>query len=144
MTTSKFMNYFNTTLIFLLAALFIYAGVGKIVNPADFVEDIDNYRILPYLLVSIAAIILPWLEVISGISLIWGKFRTGALFIILGLSVLFLIAISSALIRGLDISCGCFSANNEATRIGLLKFVENILLLCAATYLYFQSVNERL
>ncbi|MBD3291032.1 DoxX family protein, partial [candidate division KSB1 bacterium] len=114
-------------------------GVSKILDPATFAEDIDNYRILPYLLVSIVAVVLPWLEVLCGISLISGKFKSGALFILVGLSLIFLIAISSALVRGLDISCGCFSTNNEATRIGLTKLFENIALLAATVFLFHQS-----
>lgn len=144
MQNNKLLKYVNKLLMLLLAAIFIYAGVSKIFNPAGFAEDIDNYRILPYLLVTVLAIILPWMEIISSLFLISGKCKDGALFILLGLSFIFLIAISSALIRSLDISCGCFSASNEATRIGVLKLVENILLLGTTAYLYFQSVEEKL
>ncbi|MBD3290046.1 DoxX family membrane protein, partial [candidate division KSB1 bacterium] len=66
------LKYFIYLLRWVIAALFIYAGVSKILDPATFAEDIDNYRILPYLLVSIVAVVLPWLEVLCGISLISG------------------------------------------------------------------------
>ena len=135
------LKYFVLLVRWIIAALFIYAGVSKILDPASFAESIDNYRILPYLLVSIVAVILPWLEVLCGILLFSGKLKSGALFILVGLSFIFLIAVTSALLRGLDISCGCFSTSNEGMRIGFTKLVENILLLTTTVFLYFHQQN---
>jgi hypothetical protein len=41
----------------------------------------------------------------------------------------FIIALSSALIRGLDIGCGCFSPSDQTDRINLLKIAEDLVLL---------------
>ena len=57
----------------LVAVIFIVAGITKILNPSTFAEDIDNYRMLPYLLVTIMAIVLPMVEVLCGIFLIVGR-----------------------------------------------------------------------
>ena len=70
-----------------LAAVFIYAGVIKIANPSGFVENIDNYQILPYLLVTIVALILPWVEVITGLALIFGRWLHGASTLIILMNV---------------------------------------------------------
>jgi putative oxidoreductase len=35
-------------------------------------KSINNYKLLPFPLVNIAAIILPWIEVVAGILLIFG------------------------------------------------------------------------
>ncbi len=112
----------------LIAALFIFAGISKILDPATFAKDIDNYRMLPYLLVTLMAIILPWLEVLCGIFLIIGNWKKGAAFLLLLLTFMFLIAISSAMARGLDITCGCFSRTLEGTRVGYSKLIEDIFL----------------
>jgi putative oxidoreductase len=119
-----------------IAGLFIYAGFSKILDPTSFVKAIDNYQILPYFWVTIAAIILPWIEVLCGVFLIFSKFRLGAAFILFGLSVIFFIAIASAVIRGLDISCGCFSSSGEATKLGLTRLFQEFLFLCATLFVY--------
>jgi len=112
----------------LIAALFIFAGISKILDPATFARDIDNYRLLPYLLVTLMAVILPWLEVLCGIFLIIGSWKKGAAFTLLVLTFMFLIAISSAFARGLDITCGCFSMTLEGTKIGYTRLIEDIIL----------------
>lgn len=124
-----------------VAALFIFAGVGKIQNPSEFVQHIDNYRLLPYILVTITGLILPWLEVICAIFLLFGFWRQGASLLLFLLSLLFLFVISSALIRGLDITCGCFALNEETTKISYLKLLENLILVVFTFFIYVKSTN---
>jgi uncharacterized membrane protein YphA (DoxX/SURF4 family) len=113
----------------LIAALFIFAGINKILNPANFAHNIDNYRLLPYLLVTLMAIILPWLEILCGIFLIVGRWQKGASLTLLVLIFMFLIAIGSAIARELDITCGCFSTSSEGTKVGYTRLIEDIILL---------------
>jgi uncharacterized membrane protein YphA (DoxX/SURF4 family) len=112
----------------LIAAIFIFAGITKILNPENFARDIDNYRMLPYLLVTIMAIILPWLEILCGIFLIIGKWEKGAAFMLLILTMMFLIAMSSAIFRGLDITCGCFAMTAEGTKVGMTRLIQDSIL----------------
>ncbi|MBN1155960.1 DoxX family membrane protein [candidate division KSB1 bacterium] len=120
-----------TILRILVGILFIFSGITKILNPSEFAWDIDNYRMIPYILVTLMAIILPWLELLCGILLMVGPFKKGASLILLFTSVMFLIAISSALFRGLNINCGCFSVNAESMKISIWKLIENIALFSA-------------
>ncbi len=97
----------------LLGAIFVYASLDKIIEPAAFAQAIANYQILPPAWVNAVALILPWLELVSGICLITGKLmRGGALAITLMLFV-FMGALGYNAYRGVDIACGCFSLNNE-------------------------------
>ena len=116
-------------LTWLVAAIFIFAGASKILKPDTFAKDIDNYRLLPYLLVTIMAVILPWLEALCGVFLIVGKWKKGAAFTLLVLAFMFLIAIGSAVARGLDITCGCFSNAIEGTKVGFTRLIEDGILL---------------
>ncbi|MFZ5517419.1 MAG: MauE/DoxX family redox-associated membrane protein [Candidatus Zhuqueibacterota bacterium] len=125
-----------TSTTWLVAIIFIGAGGSKIIDPAKFAMDIDNYRLLPYLLVTVAAVVLPWLEVMSGLALIVAKKRGGALLTLAGLSFMFILAMVSALVRGLDISCGCFSIDGEGARIGVLRLIQDVLLFAAILFLY--------
>jgi len=134
-------DYFILIVCWLVAVTFIFAGVGKIINPAHFAEDINNYRMLPYLLVTILAVVLPWLEVLCGLFLIIGFWRKGAALILLALSFIFFIAISSAMIRGLDISCGCFAVSPEAIKIGYKRLVEDFILFGMILMIYLNLLK---
>ncbi len=110
----------------ILGAIFIYAGYIKIIHPHDFAAMINNYGILPDGLINVSAIYLPWLEVLAGFALIFApRYREGASILITLMLLVFTAAILSALYRGLNISCGCFSVDPEASRIGWRKVAEN-------------------
>jgi putative oxidoreductase len=115
-----------------LGALFIFAGTGKILNPSAFAESIDNYRMLPYILVTLMAIILPWVEVIAGLLLVIGRWVKASSFIIIILNAIFIFALSSAIIRGLDIGCGCFTVGGSASKVGIVRLVEDVFYLVLA------------
>jgi uncharacterized membrane protein YphA (DoxX/SURF4 family) len=92
----------------LIGALFIYAGVVKIMDPVEFARDIDNYKMLPWKLGLGLALYLPWLEIFCGLALITRVFYRGGVFIVTALMSLFILASIAAKMRGLDVSCGCF------------------------------------
>ncbi|MEW6338068.1 MAG: MauE/DoxX family redox-associated membrane protein [Acidobacteriota bacterium] len=93
-----------------LGALFVGAAWHKIVAPGSFALDVATYDILPLALVNVAAITLPWIEIVAGALLLLG-FRTRAASVLVGgMMVLFLAALVVALARGLDMSCGCFAS----------------------------------
>ncbi|MBD3383453.1 DoxX family membrane protein [candidate division KSB1 bacterium] len=119
-----------------LAVVFIYSGIVKLINPAAFAVNIDNYAILPWFLVSLMSAVLPWLEVICGLAILSGKWLRGAALWIAAMNVVFIIAIASAMIRGLDISCGCHTTSTEGARVGLQKLAEDIVWLVSSLYLY--------
>ncbi|MFZ1221576.1 MAG: MauE/DoxX family redox-associated membrane protein [Chthoniobacterales bacterium] len=92
----------------LIGALFVYAGAVKIIDPAAFARDIDNYKILPWQPSVWLAFYLPWLEVLAGLALITRILFRGAVLIVTGLMIVFVVASIVAKARGLDVSCGCF------------------------------------
>ena len=122
-----------------LALIFIYAAAGKILHPAGFVNNIDNYRLLPYIAISVMAVILPWIEVMCGLLLIFGKWLWGASLILIVLNAVFIFAISSALARGLDIDCGCFTLLEAGAKVGLLRIVEDIVLLSMSLWIFVRA-----
>lgn len=109
-----------------LGLLFIYASLDKIWNPGLFAKSISNYRLLPLPLLHISAIILPWLEFVCGFALIINRYQRAANIIIGGLLLVFILAIISAMARGLDFNCGCFSVDSDESNVGLLKILQNI------------------
>jgi uncharacterized membrane protein YphA (DoxX/SURF4 family) len=94
-----------------LGGIFLLAGLTKLGVPASFAEDIRAYEMpLPDALVQIMAVGLPPLEVGLGVWLLAGLFTRFAAAISGALMAVFLVAITQAAARGLDINCGCVAA----------------------------------
>lgn len=129
-------KYFVIGARIILGGVFMYASFDKMANPKVFAEIIENYKMLPAQIVNPLAIFLPWLEFITGLFLIIGKWIKGSLLIYSTFLIIFIIALSQALIRGLDISCGCFSVNPSTTSEVWLRIVEDIVLLFVGFNLY--------
>jgi len=135
-------KYFAASVRIILGAIFVYASLDKIANPQAFADIINNYRVLPVQLVNPLAIFLPWLEFITGLFLISGKWVKGSLLIYSTLLVIFIIALSQALIRGLDISCGCFSVQPTTTSNVWLRIIEDLIMLFFSVKLYRYSLQQ--
>jgi uncharacterized membrane protein YphA (DoxX/SURF4 family) len=121
------LGYHFTRLV--MAGVFIYASVDKIIYPALFAEVVSNYQVLPGYLVNLTALILPWLELILGFCLLINRWMAGASALAALLMALFVGMIIFNLARGLDISCGCFSAAPDDDPITALNLVRDILFL---------------
>jgi uncharacterized membrane protein len=121
-----------------VAGIFLYAGISKITAPADFARAIELYRIVPHTPALITALYLPWLEIGCAFALFIRALRGGALALLTLCSAVFTAAIASALVRGLDISCGCFGADGATGRTALLISLARAALLalvCGALFL---------
>lgn len=119
-----------------LGAVFIVASLDKIQNPEAFATSIANYRVLPYTVINGMAIVLPWLEVITGTLLVLGVWVRANTMIVWALLFAFSVAISQALARGLDISCGCFTTNPVAERMSLWTLIWDLIWLCWAILIW--------
>ena len=92
----------------IVGGIFVYAGVSKVLDPAQFANDIDNYKTLPWFISVRLAFYLPWLEIFCGLALVFRFLYRGGLSILTALIVVFIGATVAAKVRGLDITCGCF------------------------------------
>jgi uncharacterized membrane protein YphA (DoxX/SURF4 family) len=112
-----------------VGGVFIYASIDKIINPGEFAKVIHNYRLLPPELINISAVILPWIEFTAGVSLFLGINYRGANMIILLLLIVFTIALGINFVRGVNISCGCFSTSSTVKSNLLMRIIEDLLLM---------------
>jgi uncharacterized membrane protein YphA (DoxX/SURF4 family) len=93
----------------------LLAGLSKFSDPAGNVRAVRAYRILPESIVPTVGHALPTIEIVIGALLLVGLF-TRAMSILSGLFFLaFIIGISSAWARGLEINCGCFGNGSVPT-----------------------------
>jgi len=127
----------------ILGVVFIYASYDKILNPTAFSENIHNYHFTPIFVENLAALIIPWLELIIGIFLILGVFLEGSISITIGMLVFFIVILTQAVIRGIDVHCGCFKTEADVgttdLRAGLIRrIVEDFLFLGMAFIIKFR------
>ena len=94
-----------------LAAVMIIAAVPKLADPGGFAQVVGAYGLLPDVLVSPAAILLPLLELAAAVLLIRG--RISGLWIAALLMLLFIAVLSYGISLGLDIDCGCFGPEDS-------------------------------
>jgi uncharacterized membrane protein YphA (DoxX/SURF4 family) len=121
-------KYLLLLLRIVLGIIFIYAAIEKISDPAAFSNSINNYRLLPLSLINFFAITLPWIELSAGLLLLFGVYVKENSTVISTMLVVFFIAISISLARGLDIDCGCFGTSDGA-KVSLIKLGENLVLI---------------
>jgi uncharacterized membrane protein YphA (DoxX/SURF4 family) len=98
-----------------LGGVFIYAGVMKLRDLEQFFLDVHHFDLTPWNVSMGLAMFLPWLEIAAGAALIGRRLYHGAIALCGGMSAVFLVAIASAWMRGLDLTCGCFGKETNAT-----------------------------
>jgi len=125
-----------------LGALFIYASLDKIWHPGLFAKAVSNYRILPLPLLHASAIILPWLELTTGLALILNRYSRSANILIGSMLLCFTLAIISAMMRGLDFNCGCFDLDSDSSSVGLWKLIQNTGLIAMTFFLEYLYQKE--
>ncbi len=91
-----------------LALTFVYAGAVKMQDVVAFAGHIAAYQILPYAMNYLVAATLPYVEFLAGLLLLLNARVRPALLVIGSMNLVFMAALLSVLLRGLDIDCGCF------------------------------------
>lgn len=135
--------YFTVVARLIVGGLFIFASVHKILDPAVFSVAIRNYLILPAAWSNIAAVVLPWIELGTGIFLILGVETRAASLLTTGMLAVFLGALIYAYAIGLDIDCGCFSsASSSKGRVGLYHLVRDTALFLASLFIVFNDRGD--
>jgi uncharacterized membrane protein YphA (DoxX/SURF4 family) len=115
-----------------VGGVFIWAGVLKVGDPLGFAQTIKNYQAFPHDLVFVIALVLPWVEVLCGAGLIAGVLKRSSAFIAAVLLAGFIALVGSALLRGIDTSCGCFGSLSRKADVGLM-LLDAVLLVMAVS-----------
>ena len=133
-------EYLSFALRVYVGYFFIYASLSKIPHPAQFAEAIANYRLIPFMLINLGAVILPWIELVTGLFLIIG-FKSRASITVIGLLlIMFDVMILINMYRGAPITCGCYDTVGEP--IGWKKILENALMLVFSVQIYYGDKPE--
>lgn len=120
----------------ILGGLFIYASLHKIHDAVRFKDAVGNYEILPYWIVNVTAITIPWLEFMIGILLIAGVIVRACTIVNCSLLLLFNAAIGINIVRGIEIYCGCFSEGNLSSMTNYSHILLNTIWLAVGMILF--------
>ena len=121
----------------LLGATFIYASSHKILAPAEFAKLVYGYNLFPGELINIIAIVLPFIELITGLALILGFYPRSAAIIIMAMLILFILILSINIARGYEFDCGCFSVNKlSQTESPWFTIARDIVLFFLTDYMH--------
>jgi uncharacterized membrane protein YphA (DoxX/SURF4 family) len=132
-------DYLALSVRIFVGAIFIYASIDKISNPAQFARIVYNYHLVPTELINLFALLLPWIELMAGIFIIIGIYKDGAVLLASLMVLSFIIALSINLLRGINIECGCFSVSSKATSNIISLLIRDVGLLVLTIYLYFSK-----
>ncbi len=121
----------------LLALVFLSAGVPKLFEIDRFAETIAAYGLIPDAVVVPTAFFIVALEIAAAIGLLFNK--RWALLLTTALMGVFIVVLTYGIWLGLDIDCGCFGPEDPgAQTFSSLKaaLFRDILLLLPLVYLF--------
>jgi len=125
-----------------LAGVFLYAGIIKLLSPGNFSDSIASFALLPNGWISWVALGLPPFEILAGIAIVSGVQRRAALLGLTGLTAVFLLALGSAVARGIPVDCGCFGSGAPSVFDAWIAFGRDILIFALAGGLYWHEVKH--
>ncbi len=121
-----------------LGGIFIYASLDKIAHPHEFAVIITNYAILPDWLVTLPALVLPWLELVAGLCLATGLWARSSALLLSLLLLAFIMVLGFNAWRGIDLSCGCFSTSAaDKENAWILVFRDLLILIPGLVIVFF-------
>lgn len=95
---------------FALAAVLLTAGGVKVLDPVGFADGLAGFRLVPGPLIVPLALGVPLFEILTGVALLGGRFRSAGALAATGLAAAFTVFYAAAWLRGLDVSCSCFGS----------------------------------
>ncbi len=122
-----------------IGLMFIYASAYKIVEPESFAKSIWYYHLVPGKLINLVALIMPWLELIVGLALILGVYYRGAVVWTNLMTLLFIGALCSVIVRGISIDCGCFKASDASSGSAWTTLLFDLTVILFAVQLFFSK-----
>jgi uncharacterized membrane protein YphA (DoxX/SURF4 family) len=128
----------------LLGAVFVFAGVSKLIDPESFAIIIGSFGLTPVSWVNPLSVILPLVELSAG----WGMFfgARWALHLVICLTIGFIAVLTYGIRLGLDVDCGCFSVNDPEYRAFSTlhsALYRDLAMLAGIVYLYGINVFKK-
>lgn len=121
----------------IIGLTFIVASIHKIVWPAEFAKILYGYDLFPHFSINLIAILLPFVELVTGLSLILNIYSRAAATLAGIMLAGFTLAISINMARGHEFDCGCFSFGSENPLTGnKFLLIRDIFLLVLCIFMF--------
>jgi uncharacterized membrane protein YphA (DoxX/SURF4 family) len=106
----------------IVGGVWIVAGWLKLPDPAGSVRAVRAYQLLPEAVVPTVGYALPVVEIAVGVLLVVGLGTRVAAAVSAVMQVAFIIGISAAWARGIQIECGCFGGGGATATDATAKY----------------------
>ncbi len=118
-----------------LAGLLLWAGTFKLGDAAALSIEVGNYQLFPGLAPFIA-LVLPCIEIAVAAALLAGTppWRHAAALCTLVIFAVFTVAVTTVVVRGIDVNCGCFG--KKSCPVNQWTVLRDLVLLAGAAVLY--------
>jgi hypothetical protein len=105
-----------------VGAVLLYAGFIKAIGPsAEFAAILEAYKLFPPSFLTPLSVAVPYVEMWAGLFVLTGLYTRQAFFAAASLFTIFLVALASTLVRGIDLaSCGCFGPDALSPRYTMI------------------------
>jgi uncharacterized membrane protein YphA (DoxX/SURF4 family) len=134
-TDSIWVRYGRVVAIAILAGVFAWSGLQKMVDPSGFSLSVFRYHLLPYDAVNAVSLWIAGMELACAFVLLFvPRLRTAALWLLLCLLLVFSFGVGINLARGASMACGCFSTSPMTHPIGWFGVLKNVGLMALAVY----------
>jgi len=117
--------------------------VSKILHPVEFAKIVNNYQVLPDVLINLTALILPWLELVLGLLLVFNFWLPSAVLLTNLLLFSFYVVLVFNVARGLNIHCGCFSTSEKGDPATTWYLIRDGAFLLMGGYLFYKVLISR-
>jgi putative oxidoreductase len=127
----------------ILALVFVYAGAMKMADVVAFAGHVAAYQLLPYAVNYLIAATLPYIEFLAGMLLLLNVRVRPALVTIGGMTLVFMAALVSVLLRGLEIDCGCFDPGGGQDVTAGVALLRDLGLMVLVALTWWLRASER-
>lgn len=119
------------------AGVFLIAGANKIGDPQAFADSIAGFQLLPVpWMITMLALGLPFFEMLVAVTLFVPSWRRAGLLAVMAMSVVFIIALTSAWSRGIVADCGCFGKGQVSAWSLPIAIIRNLVMLVISIGIY--------
>jgi uncharacterized membrane protein YphA (DoxX/SURF4 family) len=129
----------------ILASVFLYSGLIKASSRTQFALALVPFTFIPEAWLRPLSILLPLCEIAGGALVLAPRSRPLGAGLILGLCIIFAIALGWALANGIIVSCSCFGGDDEpsATKMGIALLRDLVLAGLAISLLFLDRKLSR-
>lgn len=135
------MNRIVVCLRFLLAVVFLWAGMAKMRDPFAFADGVADFQIFPDATANVIAMCVPAVELAAGVLLLSGRWRRQGALLTGLLSGAFVALFAWTLMQGREVECSCFGATHFLGSSAISGLIRAVVLFAACVAVYLANLR---